>query len=117
MDIGVETRITGDVAIVAVVGELDISTAPELRGALVDAAAADPSHVVVDLTELEFLDSTGLGVIIGAFGRAKEAAGTLRVVCPQERFRRLFRITGLDGLMPVDESLEAAMASLGVPSA
>ena len=89
------------------VGEIDVYTAPRLRETLIEAFANGIRHVALSLERVEFIDSTGLGVILGGLERAKRARGDLHVVCDKERFLRLLRVTGLDKTFVVHPSVEA----------
>ena len=83
--------------VLAVSGTIDVATVPELRDALLRLVGDHPGgRVVVDLDGVAALDDTGLGVVLGAAGRAREAGGDLVVVCAGERLRRRFAVTGLD---------------------
>lgn len=84
-----------DAAVVKVVGENSVYSAPKLRSALLELAQAGRHRLVLDLTGLEFMDSTGLGVIIGGLKRTVANGGGLSVVCTEERILKIFRITGL----------------------
>lgn len=84
-----------DAAVVAVSGELDVASAPALRQELYRVIDQQPSKVVVDLAEMEFIDSTGLGVLVGALKRVKEQGGTLELRALSPSARRVFDITGL----------------------
>ena len=77
-------------------GELDISTAPRLEEALLRAEADGPALLVIDLSELGFMDSTGLRLLIGADGRAREAGRRLVLIQGNEMVQRVLRLTRLD---------------------
>lgn len=96
--------------VVAVTGELDVATAPRLRGQMVEVATAGGLGVILDLTGVEFIDSTGLGVIVGSLKRLRGLGGDLRLVGADPGVRRVFEMTGLDTVMPLHSSLEDAMA-------
>jgi anti-sigma B factor antagonist len=89
-------------------GSLDLATAPTVRAALTEAADAGPHDLIVDLTQLEFLDSTGLGVLIGAHRRAAEHGGSFRLIIGDGAIARLLNITGLIGVFGVYRSLDDA---------
>lgn len=95
--------------VVSVYGELDISTAPSLRETIVELVNGGDAHLVLDLEALDFLDSTGLGTIIGGLKRARAHGGDLRLVCTQDRVCRVFEITGLDAALPLHASLADAV--------
>lgn len=93
-------------------GELDVGNAPELRR-IVDAALDEPTGtLIIDLSAATFMDSTTLGVLIGAYNRLRESGGALAVVCPDERIRRVFRITGLDKVFTLYDAVDEAAAAL-----
>lgn len=101
-----------DVVIVTVAGEVDVYTAPQLRSALEERVAAGQNKIVVDLQEVGFLDSTGLGVLVGQLKVLRKVEGTLQVVCSDERILRLFGITGIDQILSVHKSLDSALAAV-----
>jgi len=94
--------------VVALEGEIDVYTAPRLKDALVEAIADGCSHVIIDLEKVAFIDSSGLGVLVGALRRAKERGGTVRLVCTREGILKIFRITGLDKVFPIFASRDEA---------
>jgi anti-sigma B factor antagonist len=82
------------------------STSTLRRG--VELVEQGARHVVVDLSRVEFLDSTGLGVLVGALKRLRAAGGTLGLVCAHERLLKIFRITALDRVFALYDTVEAA---------
>lgn len=90
-------------------GSLDLATAPSLRAALIEAANEGKHDIIVDLTELEFLDSTGLGALIGAHRRALENGGRVRLIVRDGPIQRLLNITGLMRIFAVYGTLDAAL--------
>jgi anti-sigma B factor antagonist len=96
--------------IFALHGSLDIATSPTVRAALLEAADRGQHQMVIDLTHLDFLDSTGLGALIGAHKRAKDVGGCVRLVVQEGQILRLLRITGLLGVFPVYSTLEEGLA-------
>jgi anti-sigma B factor antagonist len=91
-------------------GSLDIATSPTVRAALSDASERGDHRLIVDLTNVEFLDSTGLGALIGAQRRAKEFGGEVRLVVKEGQILRLLRITGLLKVFAVFATLAGALA-------
>lgn len=96
--------------VMSVFGELDVATSPDLRERLIDLVAEGRTRLVIDLDGVDFLDSTGLGTIVGALKRVRTHGGDLRLVCSQSRIARLFEITGLDKAVPLQSTLDAAVA-------
>ncbi|HEY2831696.1 MAG TPA: STAS domain-containing protein [Sporichthyaceae bacterium] len=111
MDLSLTTRTEGDRTIVSVGGEIDVYTAPKLREQLVDLVNAGQYQLVVDMEDVEFLDSTGLGVLVGGLKRVRAHEGSLRLVCTQERILKIFRITGLTKVFPIHDSVADAVAA------
>jgi anti-sigma B factor antagonist len=111
VDLSLATRTEGDRTIVEVGGEIDVYTAPKLREQLVDLVAAGNYHLIVDMEKVDFLDSTGLGVLVGGLKRVRAHDGTLRLVCTQERILKIFRITGLTKVFPIHATVEEAAAA------
>jgi anti-sigma B factor antagonist len=114
MDMRVEATEQDGVAVVSVFGEVDVSTAPRLRQQLVETASSGHDWVVVDLDGLDFLDSTGLGVLVSGLKRFRTQGGDLLLVCNARRILRVFEITGLTqvfGMHPtVADAVSAAHA-------
>jgi anti-sigma B factor antagonist len=110
LSIDVSATEDGHAQLFALGGSLDIATSPTLRAALMEAAERDKHEIVVDLTALEFLDSTGLGALIGAHKRASEHGGSVRLVTHEGQILRLLRITGLLEVFAVYPSVAAALA-------
>ncbi|MBA3743993.1 STAS domain-containing protein [Sporichthya sp.] len=113
MDLSLTTRDEGDRTVVAVGGEIDVYTAPKLREQLVDLVNAGRYHLIVDMEGVEFLDSTGLGVLVGGLKRVRAHEGSLRLVCTQERILKIFRITGLTKVFPIHDTVSEALTAVG----
>lgn len=97
--------------VVSVSGEVDVATAPALRDRLASVAdGADGRPVVVDLSGVTFIDSTGLGVLIGARKRCEDDGCALRIVILEPRILKVFDITGLTELFSIHPTLNAALA-------
>jgi len=95
VELEVSTREVGDHTVIKLKGEVDIYTAPSLRETIVDCVEKGRYKIAVDLDEVDFLDSTGLGVLVGGLKRVKQHEGELSIICNQEKILRIFKITGL----------------------
>jgi anti-sigma B factor antagonist len=104
-----ERRIGDDTHVIAVSGEIDLFTAPEFKQRLMGPISAGIEHVIVDLTGTTFVDSSSLGVLIGAHRRLKSRGGQLVVACDSEPIVKTLRITGLDGVFKLVDSVAAAL--------
>jgi anti-sigma B factor antagonist len=111
VDLSLSTRAEGGRTVVEVAGEIDVYTAPKLREQLADLVDAGRNDIVVDMRGVEFLDSTGLGVLVGGLKRIRQNDGSMQLVCTQERILKIFRITGLTKVFPIHESVAAAVAA------
>ena len=98
--------------VLAVVGEIDLATAPRVRQAVIDvlATAGSSPSVVLDLGSVDFIDSSGLGVVLGALKRVRAADGRLRVIVREPQVRRVFELTDLDRILALASSLDEALS-------
>ena len=103
--------------VVAVRGEIDLFTAPELKQKLTDAIEGGKTRIVVDLTQTTFLDSTALGVLIGAVKRLRTRDGALVIVNVDQNIAKTFEITGLDQIFTIVGERDAAIAALDAEQA
>ena len=99
-------RSDGDVAVLRVAGEIDLCSSFSFREQLSRAAEGGAAQVVLDLSEVGLIDSTGLSVIAGIARRLFLEARELVLICPESRLRRVLATTGLDRLVPVLEARE-----------
>jgi anti-sigma B factor antagonist len=109
VDLSLTTRTEGGRTVVEVGGEIDVYTAPKLRETIVALVDAGQYHLVVDLERVEFLDSTGLGVLVGGLKRVRTHDGSLSLVCTQERLLKIFRITGLTKVFEIYSDVASAI--------
>ena len=110
IEFGIRDRpVDGNTHVVSVTGEVDLFTAPEFKQRVTAPIAAGVDHVIVDLMETTFIDSSSLGVLIGAHRRLKSRGGSLIVACDDEAIVKTFRITGLDGVFQLADSVDAAL--------
>ena len=101
-DFEVDRRDEQGVAVFLVAGELDLETAPTLRHRLHQALDGGEAHLVVDLSELSFIDSTGISVLVESLKQAQRAGGSLVLRNPTPAVRRVLDITGLLGTFGLD---------------
>jgi anti-sigma B factor antagonist len=97
--------------VVEVSGEIDVYTAPKLRESLLNLVDSGNYQLIIDMEGVEFLDSTGLGVLVGGLKRVRAHDGAIDLVCTQGRILRIFRITGLSNVFSIYDSVEEAVAA------
>lgn len=108
MELEITTELTDGRCVMTLAGEVDIYTAPRLKESLVEQIEGGCRDIVVDLEGVGFIDSSGLGVLVGGLRRAKESSGSIRLVCSRDNVLKIFRITGLDKVFPIFETIEEA---------
>lgn len=97
-------------------GEIDFATGPQLKDAINERLIAGDVNLVMDLQAVDFIESTGLGALIGGRRRAHALKGSLRLVCTEEQLLKIFRITGLDKVFAIYDSVEQATLQRAVAS-
>jgi anti-sigma B factor antagonist len=110
MPFALESEQAGGFTILAVLGEVDIASSPALRRRLGQLLAAD-QHLIVDLCGVEFMDSTGLGVLVGGRNKAMQVGASFSLVCDQLKVLNLFKITGLADVFTIHSTLSNAIAA------
>jgi anti-anti-sigma factor len=110
-------KLDDGVCVIAVRGELDLSTASDLERPLEDAVSSGDASVLIDLTECEFIDSTGIALIVRAWQRLDRAAdgegsGQVVISSDNDQVRRVLEITGLELSIPIHSTREQALAAL-----
>jgi anti-sigma B factor antagonist len=111
MSLSMTASSAGARTVLEVRGEVDVHTATQLQDRLLALIAAGRQPVVVDLTGLSFLDSTGLGVLVTARNQAQQDGAELRLVCTSDRMLKLFRITGLDAVFEIYATVQEAIGA------
>jgi anti-sigma B factor antagonist len=99
------------IEVIDVQGEIDMYTAPRLRELLIDLVSRGSYQLIVNLDKVGFLDSTGLGVLVGGLKRVRAHDGSLDLVCTQQRILKIFRITGLTEVFGIYQTVDQAIAA------
>ena len=109
MDLRLDVSERDGWSVLQVGGEIDVATAPRLREQLIKLVNDQRFMIVVDLGAVDFIDSTGLGVLIGALKRVRTHDGNLVLVCTEPRIVKVFEITGLNQVFDIHPSVDAAV--------
>jgi anti-sigma B factor antagonist len=113
--LSVSTRTTDGCTVVAVSGDVDISTSPVLRSALAAVTGNGARAIVVDLTGVPFLDSTALGVLVGAYTTVRNEGGRFAIVTDHGAVLKVLRITALHDVLGVHPTLAEALTTVTQP--
>ncbi len=111
MDLSITRADHGERAVVHLGGEIDVYTAPLVREKIDEEIHAGRNDLVVDLSDVTFVDSTGLGVLVGRLKLARTRGGSLSLVGTDDRVLKVFSITGLDKVFEIHPDLETALAT------
>jgi anti-sigma B factor antagonist len=111
MDLGMSTTERDGWTILSLSGEIDIATAPRVRERLYALLAEGNERLIVDLDDVGFLDSTGLGVLVGGLKKVRAHDGSMELICSQDRLLKIFRITGLAKVFTIHESEASALGA------
>ncbi|MGQ4388890.1 anti-sigma factor antagonist [Streptomyces sp. SAS_270] len=101
------------VTVVTLAGELDVYEAPALRQLLVDLLNHARWFLVLDMSAVDYMDSTGNGVVVGGLKRVRAHDGMMALVVPHERILKIYRITGLSKVFPIFDTVDRAVEFLG----
>jgi anti-sigma B factor antagonist len=117
MSFAIQSQELGDVQVIAVRGELDLHTAPQLEESVEAALESSDPTLAIDLSACEFIDSTGIALIVHAWRRLNDdsdgaPAGRFALCGLSNQVQRLFQITGLESTIPMHDTLEEALAAL-----
>jgi anti-sigma B factor antagonist len=110
----IDAKDLGDgVGVIELEGEVDVANTPQVREAALRLISGGVKNLVTDLSRVEYMDSSGLGMLVGLLKRLKESDGRLLVAAAQPRVKRLFEITGLEKVLPLYDDASAALKEVG----
>ena len=113
MDIKINVReAEGETYVVDLNGEIDVYTSPKVKDAIGDLIDKGHYNLVINLEKVRYIDSTGLGVLIGGLKRVREHGGTVNLVCTNPQIKKIFDITGLVKIFGIYDDEDAAMKAL-----
>jgi len=106
-------RPADNIGVIVLEGEIDIYSAPQFKEVLLNGIENGAQRVIVDLTQVSFIDSTALGVLVSGAKRVRPRNGNLDIVCTDENIIRIFEITGLDRIFCIYATRDEAMKAAG----
>lgn len=112
MELKIDVVEQDNAALIRLQGEVDVYTAPKLKSALIDLVDKGNFKIVVNLEQVDFMDSSGLGVLVGGLKRVRSHDGSIALVCTQENILKIFRITGLVKVFPIFDEEAQAVAGI-----
>jgi anti-sigma B factor antagonist len=115
-ELQISERRDGPTSVLELTGEVDAYTSPSFREAMISALGTGRKDLIISMERVEYIDSSGLGALVGGLKRASEQHGRILIVCSKPQVTRVFEITGLVRVFPIFESVEAACAALEGPS-
>jgi anti-sigma B factor antagonist len=111
MDLEISQETIDGALVLHLEGELDTYNCGQLRSTLVEHVESGSNHIIVDMTRVEYIDSTGLGSLVGGLKRVSEHGGTMRIVCKNAQILKVFEITSLNKVFPIYPNLKDALAA------
>ncbi|MDH7600683.1 MAG: STAS domain-containing protein [Armatimonadota bacterium] len=112
MDLGVDVTMDGNLGIIRLTGELDAYTSSRFKEVMINTLEKGCTNLVVSLADVEYIDSSGLGALVGGLKRVSERSGKLVLVGARPQVRKVFEITGLEKVFPIYRNESEAVESL-----
>jgi anti-sigma B factor antagonist len=112
MDLSINVRRDTLVPIIDLVGEVDAYTSARFREAMVDLIEGGAASLIVSMIKVDYIDSSGLGALVGGLKRSSEHGGRIVIVCDNPQIRKVFEITGLEKVFPLYDVEEDAIKAL-----
>lgn len=109
-DLKIDTRLVDGKPVLDLTGEVDSYNSPKLRETMVSLIDAGNPDLIINMTGVDYIDSTGLGTLVGGLKRASEKNGAIRLICPNEQIYKVFNITGLVKVFSIFDNEAAALS-------
>ncbi|MDY6796192.1 MAG: STAS domain-containing protein [Actinomycetota bacterium] len=112
-EVVLRTRVkeAGGVPLIELEGEIDLSTSPTFKDKIYEVIESGNKDIIVDLSSLVFMDSTGLGVLVAALKKTRMQGGSIRLICSRKSVLKVFNITGLDKVFTIYDNLQRCLDS------
>ncbi len=112
MDLQINVRKHEEIPVIELSGEVDAYTSARFREIMLDIIDSDGANLVINMTDVEYIDSSGLGALVGGLKRVSERDGKIVIVCDKPQVKKVFEITGLEKVFPIYDSVEDAVSAL-----
>ena len=112
MDLQISVRRSDDVALIDLAGEVDAYTSARFREVMMDIIEDGSPRLIVSMARVDYIDSSGLGALVGGLKRTSERDGKIIIVCHQSQVRKVFEITGLEKVFPIFDTEEEALEAI-----
>lgn len=109
-DLKIDTRLVNGTPVLDLTGEVDSYNSPKLREKMVSLIDEGNADLIINMTGVDYIDSTGLGTLVGGLKRASEKNGAIRLICPNEQIYKVFNITGLVKVFSIFDNEAAALS-------
>lgn len=117
MDLKITVRREGDIAVIDLAGEVDAYTSSRFREVMLEVIEGGTCRIVVSMLNVDYIDSSGLGALVGGLKRTSERSGKIVLVCDKPQVRKVFEITGLEKVFQIFASEEEAVKAASTPTA
>lgn len=112
MDLQINVRKRDSIPVIDLTGEVDAYTSARFREVMLDIIDSEGASVIVSMSDVEYIDSSGLGALVGGLKRVSERNGKIVIVCDKPQVRKVFEITGLEKVFPIYDTEDAAVDAL-----
>lgn len=112
MDLQINVRKRDSVPVIELSGEVDAYTSARFREIMLDIIDSEGASIVISMVQVEYIDSSGLGALVGGLKRVSERNGKIVIVCDKPQVRKVFEITGLEKVFPIYDTEEAALEAV-----
>lgn len=116
MDLQIRVREHNGVPVIELTGEVDAYTCSRFRESMIEVIEDGGTSLIVSMKNVEYIDSSGLGTLVGGLKRVSERSGKIAIVCKNSQIRKVFEITGLERVFPLYENEMEAVAGLNMPT-
>lgn len=112
MDLRIKVRDSNGTPVIELGGELDAYTCSRFREAVIEVIQNGHTNIIINMEDVEYIDSSGLGTLVGGLKRVSEQKGTIAIICASTQIKKVFEITGLERVFPIYHNEEDAVSEI-----